>query len=217
MKKFRKKGIRIIAIILAALLVLSVIAMAFSASAVSLENTETYTTIEQTTDVVTDVHETELETDAVIETEVTTDIPTEPPAASITQQKKDKYQATFSLYNIKKADEVIVTLKNIENSKNKIKLEFTEDNNFFVVIELPVGTYEIEKIKTNSKYIKVEFDIEEVNIKENDLQNFTIDCSETESGFIVQFLGRNWFFLLALGALLIAYKRVTEGKKEKVS
>lgn len=107
----------------------------------------------------------------------------------------------LSLYNVLHSKEITVTVKNGEFEE---KIEFTRKNDYFVTVKLPVGNYEIVKIKSNDKLIKVDFDVKKFSVGTSEMQNASFEVSEKEPNIFIRLLANNWFFIVALIALFIA-------------
>lgn len=131
-------------------------------------------------------------------------------------EKKDKYTASFALYNVTEADKVTIVLEYFDNVAKKYvetELQFTKKNNYFISLELPVGTYTVKEIKTKERFVDITIDYEQFEIKENDMQNFSITATEDEANWFVQFLGRNWIFIIILIGLCIALLVIQKRKE----
>lgn len=115
-----------------------------------------------------------------------------------------EYSISFSLYNLEKAGAVTVTLVNDANNK-EYKIKFNKSDDYFVTMKLPIGSYTVKEVKTNSRFVKVSIDTQKFEVKANDLQNYRISCTEKQTNGFLRFLLRNWFLLTALVVLLIAY------------
>lgn len=115
-----------------------------------------------------------------------------------------EYSISFSLYNLEKAGVVTITLVNDANNK-EYKIKFDKSDDYFVTMKLPVGSYTVKEVETNSRFVKVSIDTQKFEVKANDLQNYRISCTEKQTNGFLRFLLRNWFLLLALIGLLIAY------------
>ena len=124
MKKKTKKGVRITAVILAALLLLTTFAGLFQANASNLNIPQEEVPVTVISDIAEFVDE--------IENPTQTDEQTTVNVPHIPHLKKDKYKAAFSLYNVTKAKEVIVIL---EKDEEEFKLVFNRKEDYFVSVE----------------------------------------------------------------------------------
>ena len=115
-----------------------------------------------------------------------------------------EYSISFSLYNLEKAGTVTITLVNDANNK-EYKIKFNKSDDYFVTMKLPIGSYTVKEVKTDSRFVKVSIDTQKFEVKANDLQNYRISCTEKQTNGFLRFLLRNWFLLTALVVLLIAY------------
>ena len=117
----------------------------------------------------------------------------------------------------------IITVKHIETKKS-YELEFNDTNGFAVQQLLPVGEYEITdtKIPVISKKDKTEYEkikktiVKEITtknknhfvVKEDEPQTFTFETEFKKENILIGILKRQWFTLIILIVLLIAYKYV---------
>ena len=149
-----------------------------------------------------------------------TDIPTETlpettakEATTIVPQK-EKYKIMFSLFGVKNLKKITVKVVSAESEK-EYELVFSKNDDFFLTTELPVGEYRIKEIKTDDKFIKASFDMDGFSVKENDMQSYSINVTQTETNAFLKLLYRNWLYLVMLAALLIIFFRIR--KKNAIS
>lgn len=230
----RKLIARVIAIGMAAIMLISTFSIMFSlkgsaksseievTSGVAFTNEEILTDPENTTVKNPDITELETEENATVpettepESAEATTKPEKETLVTPPAEKKDKYTASFALYNVTEADKVTIILERFDNVTKKYietELQFTKKNNYFVSLELPVGTYTVKEIKTKERFVDITIDYEQFEIKENDMQNFSITATEDEANWFVQFLGRNWIFLVILVGLCIALLVIQKRKE----
>lgn len=217
---------RIVSVILVGLVVMSTFAGALAIKGFAV-NDETASNADDEITAISELAENEMTeeepTDSpdVVEP-IKDDIPIEIPTETLTSQqsieespnlpaKKDKYKITFALYNVKSAKEVTMTLVRADN-KEEYEIVFNEKSNFLTSAELPVGEYTVKNIKTNDKFIKVSFDIEKFQVKENDMQNYGIAASEKETNFFLKLLANNWFYLVLLAGLFLLLHKYQKNK-----
>lgn len=154
-------------------------------------------------------------TEPVTEEETIPELPAAPSETKPEKtEKKDKYKIILSLYSADtnttfKSKEVTLTIK--VNGK-KQKIEFTKENNYFVTTELPVGEYEILKVKTNSRYIKMNLNASKIIVGEQDYQSMSLEAVEKEWPFLLKLLASNWFYIVAIIGLFIALDRYNKKK-----
>lgn len=128
--------------------------------------------------------------------------------------QKEKYKIMFSLFGVKDLKKITVKVVSTETEK-EYELVFSKNDDFFLTTELPVGEYRIKEIKTDDKFIKVSFDIDGFSAKENDMQSYSINVTQTETNAFLKLLYRNWLYLVMLAALLIIFFRIR--KKNAIS
>lgn len=158
-------------------------------------------------------------TDTVFETPVepSVDIPVETVPATVpsTAQNqnpiKEKYKIMFLVYGVEHVGKISVTVVS-EETKEEYKLLLTQVEDYVTSTELPVGNYKIEKIKTDDKFKKVSFDISEFSVKQNDMQSYSINATQTEINFFLKLLYRNWAYIVILAVLLIVLYRINKKK-----
>lgn len=121
--------------------------------------------------------------------------------------QKEKYKIMFSLFGVKNLKKITVKVVSAE-SKKEYELVFSKNDDFFLTTELPVGEYRIKEIKTDDKFIKVSFDINGFSVKENDMQSYSINVTQTETNTFLKLLYRNWLYLVMLAVLLIVFFRI---------
>lgn len=121
--------------------------------------------------------------------------------------QKEKYKIMFSLFGVKNLKKITVKVVSAE-SKKEYELVFSKNDDFFLTTELPVGKYRIKEIKTDDKFIKVSFDINGFSVKENDMQSYSINVTQTETNTFLKLLYRNWLYLAMLAVLLIVFFRI---------
>lgn len=146
-----------------------------------------------------------------------TDIPPETTAKEATTKivpQKEKYKIMFSLFGVKDLKKITVKVVSTETEK-EYELVFSKNDDFFLTTELPVGEYRIKEIKTDDKFIKASFDMDGFSVKENDMQSYSINVTQTETNTFLKLLYRNWLYLVMLAALLIVFFRIR--KKNAIS
>lgn len=150
-----------------------------------------------------------------------TDIPTETLPETTAKEattkivpQKEKYKIMFSLFGVKNLKKITVKVVSAE-SKKEYELVFSKNDDFFLTTELPVGEYRIKEIKTDDKFIKASFDMDGFSVKENDMQSYSINVTQTETNTFLKLLYRNWLYLVMLAALLIVFFRIR--KKNAIS
>lgn len=150
-----------------------------------------------------------------------TDIPTETLPETTAKEattkivpQKEKYKIMFSLFGVKNLKKITVKVVSAE-SKKEYELVFSKNDDFFLTTELPVGEYRIKEIKTDDKFIKASFDMDGFSVKENDMQSYSINVTQTETNAFLKLLYRNWLYLVMLAALLIVFFRIR--KKNAIS
>lgn len=150
-----------------------------------------------------------------------TDIPTETLPETTAKEEttkivpqKEKYKIMFSLFGVKNLKKITVKVVSAE-SKKEYELVFSKNDDFFLTTELPVGEYRIKEIKTDDKFIKASFDMDGFSVKENDMQSYSINVTQTETNAFLKLLYRNWLYLVMLAALLIVFFRIR--KKNAIS
>lgn len=121
--------------------------------------------------------------------------------------QKEKYKIMFSLFGVKNLKKITVKVISAESEK-EYELVFSKNDDFFLTTELPVGEYRIKEIKTDDKFIKVSFDINGFSVKENDMQSYSINVTQTETNTFLKLLYRNWLYLVMLAVLLIVFFRI---------
>lgn len=121
--------------------------------------------------------------------------------------QKEKYKIMFSLFGVKNLKKITVKVVSAESEK-EYELVFSKNDDFFLTTELPVGEYRIKEIKTDDKFIKVSFDINGFSVKENDMQSYSINVTQTETNTFLKLLYRNWLYLVMLAVLLIVFFRI---------
>lgn len=121
--------------------------------------------------------------------------------------QKEKYKIMFSLFGVKNLKKITVKVVSAESEK-EYELVFSKNDDFFLTTELPVGEYRIKEIKTDDKFIKVSFDINGFSVKENDMQSYSINVTQTETNNFLKLLYRNWLYLVMLAVLLIVFFRI---------
>lgn len=197
---------RIIAGILTALIVLSSFCIAIPAFAeeITSEIFQTENTERSETESENFVEPVSEPIDVPVETlpETTTE---ENTTKSVPQ--KEKYKIMFSLFGVKNLKKITVKVVSAESEK-EYELVFSKNDDFFLTTELPVGEYRIKEIKTDDKFIKVSFDINGFSVKENDMQSYSINVTQTETNTFLKFLYRNWLYLVMLAVLLIVFFRI---------
>lgn len=116
---------------------------------------------------------------------------------------------SFSLHDV--ANQVTMIIVN-ENNK-EYTLEFNSSNNYIVQESLPVGQYHIKSLQVaNSKKYKVKsYEVTETKsdtftVKETDFMSVNITATVKKEAFIIGFIKREWFMLLILIGLVIAYQ-----------
>lgn len=150
-----------------------------------------------------------------------TDIPTETLPETTAKEattkivpQKEKYKIMFSLFGVKNLKKITVKVVSAESEK-EYELVFSKNDDFFLTTELPVGEYRIKEIKTDDKFIKASFDMDGFSVKENDMQSYSINVTQTETNAFLKLLYRNWLYLVMLVALLIIFFRIR--KKNAIS
>lgn len=113
---------------------------------------------------------------------------------------------TLSAKDIKR--NITVIIQNIE-SKEEFKLEFLAQNNHTVAGRYPAGTYKIKSVDIDSEQQRIKKcsfkDGETIKIENKDYQIAEINTVIKKEAFIVGFLRREWFLLILLVVLYIAY------------
>ena len=197
---------RIIAGILTTLIVLSSFCIAIPAFAeeITSEISQTENTERLETEFENFVEQVSEPIDVPVETlpETTTE---ENTTKSVPQ--KEKYKIMFSLFGVKNLKKITVKVVSAESEK-EYELVFSKNDDFFLTTELPVGEYRIKEIKTDDKFIKVSFDINGFSVKENDMQSYSINVTQTETNTFLKLLYRNWLYLVMLAVLLIVFFRI---------
>ena len=197
---------RIIAGILTTLIVLSYFCIAIPAFAeeITSEISQTENTERLETEFENFVEPVSEPIDVPVETlpETTTE---ENTTKSVPQ--KEKYKIMFSLFGVKNLKKITVKVVSAESEK-EYELVFSKNDDFFLTTELPVGEYRIKEIKTDDKFIKVSFDINGFSVKENDMQSYSINVTQTETNTFLKLLYRNWLYLVMLAVLLIVFFRI---------
>lgn len=209
---------RIISIVLVGLVVMSTFAGALAVKGFAV-NDETTTSSELTESETTEEESTNnSEMVEPIKDDVPIEIPTEIPVSpqpieepSNLPAKKDKYKITFALYNVKSVEEVTMTLVRADN-KEEYEVVFNKKSDFLTSTELPVGEYTVKDIKTDDKFVKVSFDIEKFQVKENDMQNYGIAASEKETNFFLKLLANNWLYIVLLAGLFVLLHKYQKKK-----
>lgn len=150
-----------------------------------------------------------------------TDIPTETLPETTAKEattkivpQKEKYKIMFSLFGVKDLKKITVKVISTETEK-EYELVFSKNDDFFLTTELPVGEYRIKEIKTDDKFVKASFDMDGFSVKENDMQSYSINVTQTETNAFLKLLYRNWLYLVMLAALLIVFFRIR--KKNAIS
>lgn len=128
--------------------------------------------------------------------------------------QKEKYKIMFSLFGVKDLKKITVKVVSAESEK-EYELVFSKNDDFFLTTELPVGEYRIKEIKTDDKFVKASFDMDGFSVKENDMQSYSINVTQTETNAFLKLLYRNWLYLVMLAALLIVFFRIR--KKNAIS
>lgn len=153
---------------------------------------------------------TEFTTAAEIKTEATTEAQTEVPSTVDSVDPviiKGKGFVSFSLSDVK----TNVTMVIADSKCKEYTLKFTYDNNYIVQDTYPVGEYTIKSIKSenNSYKIKdchiVDSDKTSFTVTETDFMSVKFTATEKKELFIVGLVKREWYLLVILAVLVIAY------------
>lgn len=124
---------------------------------------------------------------------------------------KNNYKITFALYNIKSAKEVTMTLVQAEDME-EYKVVFEKETDFLTSTVLPIGKYSVKEIETDDKFVKVSFNIDEFEVKKNDMQNYSITATEKETNFFLKLLANNWLYIVLLAGLFILLHKYQKKK-----
>lgn len=106
---------------------------------------------------------------------------------------------------------VDVTITIVDKNNKEYNLDFTSAENYIVQISLPVGEYTIKSVETKLDDYKikdchiVDSDKTSFTITETDFISIKFTATEKKELFIVGFLKREWYLLVILLGLLIAY------------
>lgn len=120
---------------------------------------------------------------------------------------KGKGLVAFSLSDVT----VDVTMTIADKNNKEYALEFTSAENYIVQISLPVGEYTIKSVEAKSDDYKikdchiVDSDKTSFTVSETDFMSVKFTATEKKELFIVGFFKREWYLLLILVVLLIAY------------
>ena len=153
---------------------------------------------------------TEFTTAAEIKTEATTEAQTEEPSTVDSVDPviiKGKGFVYFSLSDVK----TNVTMVIADSKGKEYTLKFTYDNNYIVQDTYPVGEYTIKSIKSENDSYKikdchiVDSDKTSFTVTETDFMSVKFTATEKKELFIVGLVKREWYLLVILAVLVIAY------------
>jgi hypothetical protein len=153
---------------------------------------------------------TEFTTAAEIKTEATTEAQTEVPSTVDSVDPviiKGKGFVSFSLSDVK----TNVTMVIADSKGKEYTLKFTYDNNYIVQDTYPVGEYTIKSIKSENDSYKikdchiVDSDKTSFTVTETDFMSVKFTATEKKELFIVGLVKREWYLLVILAVLVIAY------------
>ena len=154
--------------------------------------------------------ETEFTTAAEIKTEATTEAQSEEPSTVDSVDPviiKGKGFVSFSLSDVK----TNVTMVIADSKGKEYTLKFTYDNNYIVQDTYPVGEYTIKSIKSENDSYKikdchiVDSDKTSFTVTETDFMSVKFTATEKKELFIVGLVKREWYLLVILAVLVIAY------------
>lgn len=154
--------------------------------------------------------ETEFTTAAEIKTEATTEAQSEEPSTIDSVDPviiKGKGFVSFSLSDVK----TNVTMVIADSKGKEYTLKFTYDNNYIVQDTYPVGEYTIKSIKSENDSYKikdchiVDSDKTSFTVTETDFMSVKFTATEKKELFIVGLVKREWYLLVILAVLVIAY------------
>lgn len=153
---------------------------------------------------------TEFTTAAEIKTEATTEVQLEEPSTVDSVDPviiKGKGFVSFSLSDVK----TNVTMVIADSKGKEYTLKFTYDNNYIVQDTYPVGEYTIKSIKSENDSYKikdchiVDSDKASFTVTETDFMSVKFTATEKKELFIVGLVKREWYLLVILAVLVIAY------------
>lgn len=153
---------------------------------------------------------TEFTTAAEIKTEATTEAQSEEPSTVDSVDPviiKGKGFVSFSLSDVK----TNVTMVIADSKGKEYTLKFTYDNNYIVQDTYPVGEYTIKSIKSENDSYKikdchiVDSDKTSFTVTETDFMSVKFTATEKKELFIVGLVKREWYLLVILAVLVIAY------------
>lgn len=105
-----------------------------------------------------------------------------------------------------------VTVVAVNNKDGKeYELKFEAKNNYIVQNSYPVGQYTVKSVKSETDgYKEKNLTIDgkeatEFTVEETDFMSVKLGVTEKKELFIISFLKREWFLLIALIALVAAY------------
>lgn len=153
---------------------------------------------------------TEIATAAEIKSEVTTEV--QPEELSTVDSVdpviiKGKGFVSFSLSDVK----TNVTMVIADSKGKEYTLKFTYDNNYIVQDTYPVGEYTIKSIKSENDSYKIkdchiiDSDKTSFTVTETDFMSVKFTATEKKELFIVGLVKREWYLLVILAVLVIAY------------
>lgn len=98
----------------------------------------------------------------------------------------------------------------VESNGKSYELVFSAENNYIVQESLPVGEYTIVSAESSSDDYKIKDCLTDrgeakFTVEETDFMTVIFQATESRIPFIVGFLKREWYLLLVLVALVVAY------------
>lgn len=98
----------------------------------------------------------------------------------------------------------------VESNGKSYELVFSADNNYIVQESLPVGEYTIVSAESSSDDYKIKDCLTDkgeakFTVEETDFMTVVFQVTESERPFIIGFLQREWYLLIVLVSLAIAY------------
>lgn len=148
-------------------------------------------------------------------TEVDTTLPTETQTKKIETIEeldsvtiKNHGYVSFSLDGVK--TDVIVVI--VDANNKEYTLEFTAENNYMIQNSFPVGVYTIKSAESKNKDYKIK-DCHLINsesitfeVTETDFMSVKLTATEKKVPYIIGLFKREWYLLIILAALGIAYR-----------
>lgn len=148
-------------------------------------------------------------------TETDTTLPTEPQTKIIETVEdldsvtvKNHGYVSFSIDGVE--TDVIVVIVDANNKEHT--LEFTAENNYMIQDSFPVGEYTIKSAESKNKDYKIK-DCHLINsesitfeVTETDFMSVKLTATEKKVPYIIGLFKREWYLLIILAALGIAYR-----------